>query len=134
MHRIKVDFAIFDFEGSPEELTSQLGVEPTRTYLKGEKVSPNAKLVRKHSCWILTSGSDSNLHLEDHLEALAAQIQPHIERFQAVCGKYYSEFRCRLHLKRVSKESIPSVHLTPSFCKLMLSLNAELDLDIYVED
>ncbi|MGN7784997.1 DUF4279 domain-containing protein [Niabella sp. 22666] len=133
MHEIKVDFRIVDFDCSVEEITSTVGINPTKVYVKGEYVTVGkSRRLRKENMWILESQSNDTLSLETHLEELAEKIKPHFDMFKLVCNKYYSEFACRIYLKKVSEESIPSVHLSADFTKLLSQLSSELDIDIYM--
>lgn len=123
-------FGIYDFDCSPDELTSELGIKPTETRIKGEirligKVKH--KRINKENAWILKSELPQNTPIEKHIEHLLSKITPHKEKFIKVTNKYYTEFGCAPYYY----ESNPGIHLDNNLLKEIADLNAKIDIDIY---
>lgn len=59
------------------DITTILGMEPTRTHEKGEPFSSrnSRSRLRQESLWLLESGLDSSAPLDAHIEKLAASIE-----------------------------------------------------------
>lgn len=133
MHQIKVDFRVIGFEKTIEDVTQEIGMQPSKFYIKGGDMSNNSGRKYKQNIWIIEAApeEDSANDLDIYLQDIIKKIKPHLEGFSKVCEKYYSEFACSLYLEKDSEESIPSVHLDKEFVEILSKLNSELDIDIY---
>lgn len=134
MHKIKVDFRIVGNDFSPDQVSVVSGLKPSKSFLKGDKISQTSSLKYKENIWILESSSDSSLDMESYFIDLQNKITPHIEKFEVICKKYYCEFSCSFYLQVGSEDSIPSVHLNREIISFIEKLNAEVDIDIYVAE
>lgn len=126
----QVKYAIYDFECSPDELTMQLGLEPTETYIKGEtrlvgKIKH--KVINKENAWVLKSTLSVNSSVEEHILHLLKIIEPYEERFLKIANKYYTEFSCGIHFYEVN----PGIQFDEKIIKKIARLNARIDLDMY---
>ena len=66
-NEIHVDFCIFNFTESVDEITSIMGCQPSKAWLKGGKYNekhPNLKAT--HSRWVLSSDLELNSSFEDN--------------------------------------------------------------------
>lgn len=124
-------FGIHDFECSPDELTKQLGIKPTRTKIKGEyrtvgKKKPR-KMLNKENQWFLDSVLPRDVTIEEQLKHLVGKIKPHKQKLIEITKKYYTEFGCAIYHYEVN----PGIHLDNNLLKEIAELNARIDLDIY---
>lgn len=81
---IKVYLIISGFEGSPDAISRVLGMQPTRTQLRGEPVTfgeLKTKLRRKANFWILDSGLPTTAALADQVAAVVKQVEGAAARF-----------------------------------------------------
>lgn len=122
---------ISDFDLNPDEITSQLGIEPTKTRVKGEyrlagKKKPN-QMINTSNQWILDSELPNNISIEKQIHFLLEKIRPHKQKFQEITKKYYTEFSCALYFY----DANPGIHVDSSLLKELAELNVKLDLDIY---
>lgn len=126
----QVKYAIYDFECSSEELTKQLGLEPTESHIKGEarlvgKIKH--KVISKENTWILKSSLSVNSSVEEHILHLLKIIEPFEESFTKIAEKYYTEFSCGIHFYEVN----PGIHIDNAIVRRIARLNARIDLDMY---
>ena len=131
-NEIQVDLVIADFPCNPDEITRELGVQPRRTWLEGELVTPGLSMKRKSNGWVLSSGLDKHASYEEHVQALLAIISPNIERFASVCRRYYAEFSCAVYMYYKNGESIPWLGFDKEQTKILGDLGIAVDFDMYV--
>jgi hypothetical protein len=107
----------------PAEITQRLGVEPTKSWRKGD-LHPKNRLERKFSRWSLASRLDRSADLEDHIKDVLAQMDQKLETFQSVsrefggCLQLVGYFRCQypgLHFDRSTIEGLARYSLTVDF-------------------
>lgn len=70
---------------APVEVTARLGLEPDRVKPRGSQAAGPPPRPRVH-VWILGSGRPDDVPLEDHLDALLARLEPHVDRIGALVG------------------------------------------------
>ena len=65
-HEVFLDFCIWNFEDiSPSDITTALGIEPVKVYIKGEKHSALVKLVAQQNGWRMRSPLSEYHSFED---------------------------------------------------------------------
>lgn len=120
-----VYFGVFGFGDDPSIVTKIMGVEPSRSWIKGEPISDKLRGVQSHSRWELRTPADPSLSLEDQLVALLpllkdykAQIHEVSEKFEAgICchAYYYEEFNAGLHLSEDTIRRLADLRLSIDF-------------------
>jgi hypothetical protein len=125
-------FILFGFEGSPDEITKQLGVEPTETRIKGEhrtigKGKHAQERLNKENAWLLKSELSRDVPIEKHLEHLMNKIKPHKQNFIDVAKKYELQFNCAVYYY----EANPGISLESNIMKEISELDIPLYFDIY---
>lgn len=74
---IIVDFRIVGLTEDPQVVTDALAIQPTRTWLAGDLVTPPATARRKESNgWVLESGCSREAGLAEHFESLVTKLKP----------------------------------------------------------
>ena len=95
-----VYFGVFEFGDDPSVVTKIMGVEPSRSWIKGEPISDELNGVRSHGRWELGSPADPSLPIEEQLVALLTlleayknQVREVSEEFEAgvCCYAYYHD-------------------------------------------
>src|SRR5438874_502023 len=80
--QVLVRLNVTDFECPAEEITRLLGLSPTRTWRRGEKVHPRAQNTHRQNGWSLSAPCDPyTTGLEEQVEALLRLVAPHVDRF-----------------------------------------------------
>ena len=129
--RISVSLWINGFECSPEEITRQLGVQPSETRIKGEKrfVSKKAKapMINKENSWRLKSELPQTVEPDKHLEFLLKQLNPHKKAFLELTKKYETIISFGIDWNYCN----PGITLDKSLLIELAELNVEVDFDMY---
>jgi hypothetical protein len=131
-NRIRVDLRILGEDVDPKNLTEFLGVQPARTWLKGELVSPRSGIKFKENGWELSSGQDQHLDFEFHIRALLHKIEPNVDRFIQMCSQYHVELSCAIYIYYNNEESTPWIHFDRTAMNIFNQIGAEIDFDLYV--
>lgn len=131
-NKIRVDLRIIGFNCSPDEITSSLGVFPTRTWEAGMLIYEKGSRRYKENGWELSSGLGENSSFEEQVDAIVEKIHSHLESFIAVCSAYYVELSCAMYIASDDEESTPPFHIKKRALKILSQIDAEIDVDIYV--
>lgn len=129
----KVSFEIYGFDFSPQEISNQIGIEPTESWVKGDlkRSGPigktQATIKIKENVWSLTSELGANESLENHLKHLLIKLLPHKNSLQELTQKYNTQFRSTL----LYKDFDPYINLDKKILRDITDLNASLKLDFY---
>lgn len=126
---IYIDMLVFseekDFE--PSELTEKLQIQPTATWHKGDTIRQN--LYCKETCWRLKTRHvityDFNnvfIELMTILNGKVDILRNYVEK-NNLCVKIYPVI--------VISDTMPSIIIDPEIQKILLSLNATLEFDMY---
>ena len=80
LHRSSCNFVVVSNTVSPEEITLELGISPTRTLKKGEKgvgKRANSAIISPHNIWEIWSGDIINEEFEaaSHIEYLKEKLK-----------------------------------------------------------
>ncbi len=81
----------------PEEIGAALGLQATRTHLKGQQRSQRApirKAVWNDSMWLLSSPLGKDRDLAEHLPWLLDALEPKFDVFKSLSEKYQIVFIC----------------------------------------
>lgn len=124
-----IDMSVFsgenDFE--PFELTEKLQIQPTATWYKGDIIRQN--LYRKETCWRLETkritASDFNDIFTELMNILSEKIDilsDYVKK-NNLCVKIYPVI--------VVSDSMPIIIISPEIQKILLSLHAILEFDMY---
>ena len=128
----RVYFAFYGDGFDPEELTRFIGIEPTSTKLKGEKVPGR---VPKNSSWTLSTDNVSGERADVYELAseIVSQLQPKkdliikaMERFSA-----FSKLQVVLSLSMKEEVSTPAIGFDVSTTKFLGEIGAFIDIDTY---
>jgi hypothetical protein len=122
---------VSNFDFNPEEITKQLGIEPTNVKIKGEyrvvgKKTPR-KILNKENLWILDSELPRNIPIEKHIEHLLDKIKPYKQNFIEIAKQYSLQLTGAIYYY----EANPGINLDKKILKEITDLNVELGLDIY---
>jgi hypothetical protein len=127
---IEVYFRVRGFSVSPEALTVELGMQPTRTWRKGDPLR-FGKGTYKDNGWTIGSGLGKSIDLETHVKTLLDKIVLIRENFIKVCTKYHPDLVCVIHSYGGDRPAIP---FDREIIKELAVLNASIDIDLYVLD
>jgi hypothetical protein len=78
----------------PDEIGSLLGINPTKTRLRGGPRSSNSKQVWADSLWLLQSPLGDDCEPVQHLEWLLNSLEPKAEIIKGLADRFRVEFFC----------------------------------------
>lgn len=127
--RIRTRLIIADFECPPEEITEILGINPTKTWLKGQPVTPKAKNTRKENAWeLLIDFSPENNTVDAQVESLLSIITPNIEKFANLPSNVDIILSCVIFTR---PDGFPVIGFSKKLIKILALINADIDIDLY---
>jgi len=124
---IKIEFIIC---GSlpPDEITSFIGILPTRTWKFGDLIN-GTTITRKQNGWCLSSNLVTpSIIVENHLKPLFEILLPKAEVINEICKKYDLEAEMSAAIYVI--DEIPDLFLGSETIAVIAKLKAALDLDI----
>ena len=99
---------ITGFASSPEDTTDAVGVQPSKTWLQGESVSPNAWIRHPSNGWQLrVTDSPQSLVLDDFVGRLMEVIQPNVDRFRNLPHDASIKVFCTILDRRIVLKVLP---------------------------
>jgi hypothetical protein len=126
----KASFRVFSSSLTAAEITTRLELTPTRSHEAGDPVSLrrlNAP-VRHKAGWLLESGLNASEPMDRHLSALLEQLEPKLDRLQALASACRMDFFCGFS----SRTGQGGFTLEPELlARLALIPGLGLDLDLY---
>lgn len=112
----------------PDAITARIGIQPTRTNIKGEPRTPKSSLVWETSHWIFEPQKDVPDALERKLSFLLAQLE------SAATSIFNISEQCDVLIRICYKgyqSSTGSCYLNKQTMSRILLLGADIDLVIY---
>ncbi len=126
--RINVEFQIKSSQIKPEEITSFLGINPTRKLYFGDFIS-GSQIRMKTNMWCFSVDiQDKTLDLSDYISPIITQLLPKKAFISKLCqeNEVSCVFECGIHII----EQTPIVDFSPKLLSSITELNANLDIDI----
>lgn len=128
---VKARLNIAEFECSPEKITKILGIQPTKTWIKGEPINPIGKRVYKENGWMIESPINPvNSNVDEQVESLLSVITPYVEAFANLPSDVYIELSCVIYVPS-NDHGRPTVGFSANTIKILAKLGANIDIDIY---
>jgi hypothetical protein len=122
----RAEVSIRGFECPPDEISRALGVPPSRTWLRGDKVGPTIML-RDSNGWQLCSAKSAEVEPEQHVLQLLHQLPDDITHLlRQVSPVFRVEVSCVLYLRG----GTPPLGFAAATLRRIADMNANLDLDI----
>lgn len=131
-NQIEVSLRIVGFECQPEEITQELGIQPTKVWQKGEQRNARGIMRNKQNGWGISSGIGRHKGFEHHMDALMMLIEPHLSSFTRVCNQYHTELSCAVYMYYDNGESIPWLGFDKRAVEFLHRIGAVVDFDMYV--
>lgn len=130
--KIRTEFQIVSKQLSPEEITDQLGIVPTRKLYLGDLIG-GSQIRMKANIWCFSVCiQEETLNASDYLTPLVESLLPIKEKILKLYkNKQIScVIECGLHII----EQTPILDLTPVLLLNIAELNANLDIDIILTE
>lgn len=126
MNEIKVGFTLTDFECTPEEITTRIRLEPSKTWVVGDQIS-GSTLAYKVNGWRLELIDEDASGVEALLEQLLQQLEVSGHAIAELAREYYAEISCIVF----ATEYVPELHFSHKALERITRLGAGIDIDLY---
>lgn len=126
--KIQVEFVITGIHIPPDEITRQLNLEPTCSWLKGDSIQ-GTNLRRKHNGWCFSiENRQDGLEIEEYILPLINALSPSAQLIRQICKEYEmsSEISCVIYMS----DETPVINLSPQVLSTIVDLGAAIDVDI----
>lgn len=127
---IMAEFIITGDYFEPKLVTEQIGIEPSGTYIKGEKID-DRDLYRKETCWFLETDYQESFDVNQQLNYLLNLLEPHIEKLKTLRMKHNLNFLFSFSIRVMNNES-PAISIEQKAISITYDLKAEFDFDLYI--
>ncbi|QOS80067.1 DUF4279 domain-containing protein [Paenibacillus sp. JNUCC31] len=124
------EFIITGDHFEPKLITEQIGIEPSGTYIKGEKID-DRDLYRKETCWFLETDYQESFDVNQQLNYLLNLLEPHIEKLKTLRMKHNLNFLFSFSIRVMNNES-PAISIEQKAISIAYDLKAEFDFDLYI--
>ena len=115
----------------PTAITDRVGVEPTVSHRVGDPASLGR--IRKRDAWGVRVGPREALELEPLVRELMEQLTPCTTRIRETCVEFGLNPCISCPIQPMSSLT-PSIHLMPDILAWIVSLGAQLDIDVMIWD
>ncbi|MFD9628989.1 MULTISPECIES: DUF4279 domain-containing protein [Peribacillus] len=132
-------FSVFGDEFPLEVVTDILGIEPTKTYKKGdiiEKIN-NPNLVstkirrRKETVWTLSTGYQESYDINNQLNTILKSLEGKTKELKQLKEKYSLEFLFMIVIQ-VENDEKPAMYLQKNIIDFSSLIQAEIHFDLYI--
>jgi hypothetical protein len=130
---IKSELVISGFNISPEEVTTRIGLEPTRVVLEGDikRADPsgaNPPVLHKQSVWVIQTDISPDTSFDGHLKQTLEKLRPYGNAIAEIADKY----ECELSIYGFAENADRiAIHINKDEIKELAQLGIGLDVDIY---
>ena len=123
---IRVTLRLVGFEGSPEEITNLLGIQPTETWRRDDPV-PDTLLRRRDNCWMVAAPCEPTIPLGEQVDILLEFVLPAATRFATLPPDVIVLLSCAVY--DYTRDVV--LALSKVAVQRLASLGAEIDIDYY---
>ncbi|PAE39016.1 DUF4279 domain-containing protein [Bacillus sp. 7884-1] len=120
-----------------EVVTNVLGIEPTKTYRKGDVIESNPNLVstkirrRIETDWTLSTGYQESYDINDQLNLIQKSVEGKTKELKQLKEKYSLEFLFMVVIQ-VENNETPSMYLQKDIIDFASIIQAEIHFDLYI--
>ena len=124
---LQVTFKVVGFGVPPEEITGELGLEPSRSWRKGDLCGDRG-IACTHDRWELASPLGGDAKFEAKLVALLDLLETNAEGVRALCERLDGEISVVGYFHETFS---PGFHVSDTVLSRLVDLGVSLDLDLY---
>lgn len=127
---ILVEFKITGDEFDPDTVTKKLQIVPNEYWQKGEQIK-NKSIVRSFSCWIIKTGYEESLDVNNQLVKILDKIKD--KKNELIELKKQNNFDYKVDIViQIENNEKPAIYLSSDIIEFANSIKAEFDFDLYI--
>lgn len=111
----------------PDQASAILGLQATKSGVKGERYSSRHNMVRRASFWYLECPLSDRLPLPEHLRWLLDLLEPKLDLINSITQKWRVEFFCGFS----SEGGQGGITFDPSLLRRLANMGIPLVFDLY---
>ncbi len=116
---------IDEFDCTPEQISSVLGLEASRAWIAGDKIGESPR-VRTSNGWVLESRLDEEPDPQRHVAWLLERLPSTFEGLRKVASRWDAQLSLVLEIS----DATPPFNLPAPLLAQLVTLGASLDIDI----
>lgn len=130
--QVMVYFSFFGDNFPLDTVTKKLEITPTETYIKGD-VIPNRSIAhyRKETSWDLGTGYQDSLDANDQIQQIVNKLHGKASLINEIKENYSIECKFIIVIK-IENGNTPALYLNKDIVKFASDIEAEFDMDLYV--
>lgn len=130
MDSTSVTLRFFGDELDPDELSRQLGSQPTLSRRKGDVITGQGDRRAETGSWLLSSERQSKSPLELQIAALFGRLTNDLSVWKQLTGRFYADLFCGLWSEAFNR----GTELSPQILRMVADRGLRLGLDVYFVD
>ena len=123
-----IRFCVYDFGDDPSVVTEAIGLEPTKSFSKGDPFPNQPSSFRQRSAWELQSPLPLLAEAEVQLEALLTILESNIESVRQAKEKFDAGICCAIYYYEGCDQGF---HLSEAIVERIAALGLSIDFDLY---
>jgi len=124
------EFSFYGEDFDPADITAELGIQPSRVRLKGEKYWTDERIIPPKTSWHLETGYQESLDIDTQLLQLTKVLVPKKDEIIKV-QKQYSLYSIFCFVIWIIDGRTPALYLEREFLDFANDIGATNDFDTY---
>lgn len=129
--QIKLVLSVFGEDFNPGNFTNYIGLHPSDSWMKGDKISGRDDIFKKESSWEFCVGFIKTVFFEDVATIFLDKFEGKTNQIRDYVDASKLEVKIFIVIEIVDEEK-PALFLTKKFIQISNDLNADIDFDIYI--
>lgn len=122
-----VFFVVREFGGDPADVSSVVGLPPSRSWRKGDLYGASGT-VHTHDRWELRSPAPESALPEEKLDTLVSALEAVAPGVRAAAERFKAGIGCVVYTQRAN----PGFHVSADCLRRVAALHLSLDFDVYL--
>ncbi|GGG78247.1 DUF4279 domain-containing protein [Paenibacillus radicis (ex Gao et al. 2016)] len=137
--KVMAYFMIYGDKFLPDNISSKLGITPTKQHLKGDIISPHPQLrnsrtmYRNETVWELSTGYQNSYDINDQINELLDSLESKQNALLEIKRNKSTSFMFMIVIQ-VRNEETPATYLKSRFLNFATAIGAEIHFDLYVSN
>lgn len=130
--RTSVRLTLLSASLSSAQITDRLGIQPDRTWTKGQRRSRRSQIDHKFHGWQVESRAPEGASIADHLDNLLDRLQGHVRAIKAIASDPVAVTSARCWIGHHVENWNPGLEISSRQLGKLSRMGVALAVDIYV--